>query len=190
MRIIAGKDCGRVIDCPDGMDTRPTIDRVRESIMSAVYSSIGDFEGKSVLDLFAGSGALGIESLSRGCDFVVFNDNAASARRCIERNIASLGYKPEDAKICSIDALSGCPIPTREPFDIVFLDPPYKTDQASVYEEIASLIDNGTVSKDALMVYEHDTESDPDVLASYGFELEKEKKYGKTIVSYFRSATP
>lgn len=188
MRIIAGKDRGRVIETPDGTETRPTVDRVRESIMSAIYSSIGEFEGVRVLDLFAGSGALGIESLSRGCEFVQFNDTSSHARQCIERNLHSLRYNDAQSKITSIDALSGARIIAEAPFDLVFLDPPYETEQARVYKAIASLIDEGTISKDALMVYEHDSKIDEAELRQFGFELSKEKKYGKTFVSYFRKA--
>lgn len=188
MRVIAGKDRGRVIETPDGTQTRPTVDRVRESIMSAVYSSIGEFEGVRVLDLFAGSGALGIESLSRGCEFVQFNDTNAHARQCIERNLHSLRYSDAQSKISSIDALSGATIIADAPFDLVFLDPPYETEQAKVYGSIANLIDKGAISKDALMVYEHDNKIDEAELAEYKFELLKEKKYGKTFVSYFRHA--
>ena len=188
MRIIAGKDRGRVIETPDGMETRPTVDRVRESIMSAVYSSIGGFEGVRVLDLFAGSGALGIESLSRGCEFAQFNDTSTNARQCIERNLHSLRYNESQSKISSFDALSGTRITTDAPFYLVFLDPPYETDKAQVFKAIANLIDNDAISKDALMVYEHDSKIDEAELGKWGFELLKEKKYGKTFVSYFRLA--
>lgn len=186
MRIIAGKDRGRTISTPDGMNTRPTVDRVRESIMSAVYSSLGGFDDVGVLDLFAGSGALGIESLSRGCKFAVFNDTSAEARNCIERNIRSLGYNDTQAKITSIDALAGGNIPTTEPFKLVFLDPPYETEQTDVYRSVSNLIDKGAIAEDALIVYEHDVAADAQELAEYDFELLKEKKYGKTFVSYFK----
>lgn len=184
MRIIAGKDRGRIIATPDGMQTRPTVDRVRESIMSAVYSSIGDFDGIRVLDLFAGSGALGIESLSRGCEFTQFNDTSASARQCIERNLGSLRYNDAQAKISSYDAFGAANIIAEKPFDLVFLDPPYETEEDNVYKAISRLIDTGTISKDALIVYEHDARADEDELQKWGLELSKEKKYGKTFVSY------
>ncbi len=188
MRIIAGKDRGRTIQSPNGMDTRPTVDRVRESIMSAVYSSLGGFEGVRTLDLFAGSGALGIESLSRGCAFAAFNDTDAKARECIEQNIRCLGYNDSQAKITSVDALAGANLYAKEPYDLVFLDPPYKTEETCVYKAIAHLIDIGTIAQDALMVYEHDSASDIAKLESVGFRLSKEKKYGKTFVSYFYKA--
>ena len=184
MRIIAGKDRGRVISTPSGESTRPTIDRVRESMMSAVYSSIGDFEGVRVLDLFAGSGALGIESLSRGCDFVLFNDIDPDARRCIERNVGSLGYDDSQAKISSVNALSGGSIYATKPFDLVFLDPPYETAQEDIYSVIRSLADKGIVSPSALIVYEHDVPADESKLSEHTLKLSKEKKYGKTYVSY------
>lgn len=189
MRIIAGENRGRVINTPNGLSTRPTVDRVRESIMSAVYSSIGDFEGIYVLDLFSGSGALGLEALSRGCEYCVFNDTDNDARRCIESNTLSLGYDDSKAKITSQNAFEAQTIPSPKPFNLVFLDPPYETDQATVYGTVRRLISNRTISKSALMVYEHDVQADLRTLEEYGFALLKEKRYGKTYVSYFQEAS-
>lgn len=119
MRIIAGKWRGRPIEAPPGIGTRPTADRARETLFSMLASRIGSFEGLRVADLFAGSGALGLEALSRGAAGAVFVESDTKARAIIRRNARKLGAAVE---ILGGSALA---LPRADPFDLVFADPPY-----------------------------------------------------------------
>ncbi|NNC47147.1 MAG: 16S rRNA (guanine(966)-N(2))-methyltransferase RsmD [Sphingomonas sp.] len=124
MRIIAGQHRGRPLIAPRGQDTRPTADRTRETLFSMLVSRIGDLGELWVADLFAGSGALGLEALSRGAARAVFVENDRAALDAIRQNIAALGYearsevRPQSAKILTT--------PVKRGFDIVFADPPYE----------------------------------------------------------------
>lgn len=119
MRIIAGKWRGRTIDAPPGQATRPTADRVRETLFSMLASRLGAFEGLKVADLFAGSGALGFEALSRGAASATFVEQGAPATATIRRNADKLGVSVQ------ILAGSALALPRGGPFDLVFADPPY-----------------------------------------------------------------
>ena len=119
MRIIAGKWRGRPIEAPPGLATRPTADRVRETLFSMLASRLGTFEDLRVADLFAGSGALGLEALSRGAATATFVENAAAAAAAIRRNAEKLGAS---AQVLGGSALA---LPRSEPFDLVLADPPY-----------------------------------------------------------------
>lgn len=119
MRIIAGKWRGRAIETPPGPGTRPTADRVRETLFSMLASRLGTFEDLRVADLFAGSGALGLEALSRGAATGTFVENDPKAGAAIRRNADKLG--------ASVQLLSGSALalPRQGPFDLIFADPPY-----------------------------------------------------------------
>ena len=119
MRIIAGKWRGRTLEAPLGPGTRPTADRVRETLFSMLASRLGSFEDLQVADLFAGSGALGLEALSRGAASVTFVENDPIAVAAIRRNASKLGVEP---RILSGSALA---LPRSDPFDLIFADPPY-----------------------------------------------------------------
>jgi 16S rRNA (guanine966-N2)-methyltransferase len=119
MRIIAGVWRGRPLLAPPGASTRPTADRVREALFSMLASRIGTFEGLRVADLFAGSGALGLEALSRGAAYCVFVENDRAAAEAIRANIATLGAPGE------VLARGAEHAAFPEPFDLAFLDPPY-----------------------------------------------------------------
>ncbi len=121
MRIIAGEWRGRRLQAPPGAATRPTADRVRETLFSMLVSRLGSFEDLRVADLFAGSGALGFEALSRGAGFACFVDNDPKAVAAIRANAADLGAT-ERAQILGGSALA---LPRSEPFNLVFADPPY-----------------------------------------------------------------
>ena len=121
MRIIAGQWRGRAIEAPPGMATRPTADRVRETLFSMLASRLGSFEDLRVADLFAGSGALGLEALSRGAARATFVENDPKASAIIRRNAE---------KLCAIDRVqilagSALALPKSQPFDLIFADPPY-----------------------------------------------------------------
>jgi 16S rRNA (guanine966-N2)-methyltransferase len=125
MRIIAGKWRGRPIDAPPGLATRPTADRVRETLFSMLASRLGSFEDLRVADLFAGSGALGLEALSRGARSATFVENDPAAAVTIRRNGERLG--------ASVHLLAGSALalPRSDPFDVVFADPPYAAGSGS-----------------------------------------------------------
>lgn len=129
MRIVAGEWRGRKLAAPEGDTTRPTADRTRETLFSMLASRLGSFEGLKVADLFAGSGALGLEALSRGAAHCLFVDQDASAIRAIRRNIANLQAQSR----CDVRAGSALSLgPAKEPLDLVLLDPPYDTGAGAV----------------------------------------------------------
>jgi 16S rRNA (guanine966-N2)-methyltransferase len=133
VRIIAGQWRGRKLVTPDGMATRPTADRARETLFNMLASRIGSFEGLRVADLYAGSGALGLEALSRGADFACFVEQDARALAAIRANMVSLGAT-ERAQLL---ARSASALPTSQPFDLILADPPYSAGGGSaVVEEV------------------------------------------------------
>lgn len=121
MRIIAGEWRGRRLQAPPGAETRPTADRVRETLFSMLASRLGSFEDLRVADLFAGSGALGLEALSRGASIACFVESDARAAAAIKANAAQLGAL-DRVQVLGGSALA---LPKAEPFDLVFADPPY-----------------------------------------------------------------
>ena len=185
MRIIAGQFRGRTLAAPKGDGTRPTTDRVRESLMSAVFSQRGGFEDAVVLDAFAGSGALGLEALSRGAARAVFYECAPEAAKVVQRNVANLGLEPARATVTRADVIE-----PRPPFDLIFLDPPYAYDAMAVLGMAAGLVERGVAAPDAIVVYEHSLAgNDASALAAaeLGFELASRKKYGDTTVDVLRA---
>ncbi len=175
MRVVAGQMRGRRLAAPPGRGTRPTSDRVRE----ALFSILGPVEGAGVLDLFAGSGALGIESLSRGARHATFVDRDARAVAAIIRNLAALDL--DCATVHRRDALRFVSAATG-PWDIVFLDPPY--DDAARWGEPLSRALSAVLSDDARIVTESDTRS-PLVL---DLPLEVDRVYGDTRIAIHRGA--
>jgi len=133
VRIIAGEWRGRKLLTPEGMATRPTADRVRETLFNMLASRIGSFEGLRVADLYAGSGALGLEALSRGANFACFVEQDARAVAAIRANLDSFGA-PERAQLL---ARSASALPSSQPFDLIFADPPYSAGSGSaVVQEV------------------------------------------------------
>ena len=185
MRIIAGQFRGRTLAAPKGDGTRPTTDRVRESLMSAVFSQRGGFEDAVVLDAFAGSGALGLEALSRGAARAVFYECAPEAAKVVQKNVANLGLESARATVARADVIE-----PRPPFDLIFLDPPYAYDAMAVLGMVAGLVERGVAAPDAIVVYEHSLAgNDASALAAaeLGFELASRKKYGDTTVDVLRA---
>ena len=185
MRIVGGKFRGRTIHAPDGRATRPTTDRVREAIFNRLEHGVPDFsiEGARVLDLFAGTGALGLESLSRGARNALFIDDSEAARGLIRRNADDLGVVGL-AKIWRRDAAKLGPCAPMSPFDLVFMDPPYGkglTDRA-----LAALVAGGWVEPGAVVVAEEAAKSD--VAIPEGLEVLNDTRYGDTRVITLRFA--
>ncbi len=176
MRVITGSARGRKLKTLEGNDVRPTTDKVKEAVFSVLQF---DIEGRRVLDLFAGSGQLGIEALSRAAASAVFVDCSKRSIAVVNDNLASTSLA-ENARVVmsdSIGFLSAC----RDEFDIVFLDPPYATGLLQ-----SALAKVGSVMSDyAVAVCEHPTDEKlPD--SAPGLTLAKRYKYGKTTVSVYR----
>ena len=165
---------------PDGKDVRPTLDRVRENIFNILNARlVGGFSGKRVLDVFAGSGAMGLEALSRGAARVTFIENAAPSVRAIQENIRTLRAF-EATTVLQQDASnpSAAPKPDLVPCDVVFLDPPYGQNLAA--PALIGLARQGWLATDVLCVVETGKKEEMDIPA--GFELVDERKYGAAKV--------
>jgi len=176
MRIIAGKFKGRALTPPQGQDTRPTSDRLREALFNVLAHGYDDpITGARVLDLFAGTGALGLEALSRGAAFVQFVEEAASARGLIKSNVEALGVAGI-TKVYRRDATYMGPVAPAEPFSLVFCDPPYGKGLAK--RALASALKGGWLTPDALVIVEERTDQQ-DILPE-GFQMIEERAYGLT----------
>ncbi len=189
MRIVAGTLGGRIIAAPEGEGTRPTTDRVREALFSSLFSLRGGFEDAIVLDAFAGSGALGIESLSRGAASAVFYERDAKAASIVRKNLQDCKLDSTRARVVQRDIMQAPPAGHTAPFDLVFLDPPYAYDPAEVLAMVRGMSDAGTLSEDAIIVYEHAINTKIEVAQAAeqaSFEVIASKKYGKTGVTTLR----
>ena len=180
MRIVGGKWKGRAIEAPDGKGTtRPTTDRTREAIASSILASRGlDLSESRVLDAFAGSGAMGFELLSRGALYATFVDKDRKTCERIKRTAKSLGVATSEMSVICGDTarLAESSQLFGAPFDVVFLDPPYAVEAEVVSKLLRDLIQQGSLTEDAVVVYEHSHKSDSVSLDN--FELSKSKRYG------------
>ena len=191
MRIIAGEFRGRRLDAPKGDGTRPTTDRVRESLMSAVHSARGGFDDARVLDAFAGSGALGMEALSRGAASAVLCERDRGAADVVERNLRTLGLGRDRARLVRGDVLKRPPAPMAAPFDLVFLDPPYALAPAEVFGLIARLDEACSLTSDVIVSYEHDGSDDGAVgalAAEAGWAIASHRRFGDTAIDLLERA--
>lgn len=186
MRIVGGRFKGRAIATPPGRDTRPTSDRAREAVFNILAHAPWSpgLEGRRVLDLFAGSGALGLEALSRGAAFALFVETDAAARGAIRDNVEALGLFGA-ARIHRRDAtdLGVKPAGLGAPFDLVFLDPPYGKGLGEAALE--RLQPGGWIADGALVVFECAAEETP---RTPGFERLDERLYGAAKVLFLRAA--
>lgn len=180
IRIIAGRYGRRVIRTPAGASTRPTSDRVRESLFGSLESLVG-LAGAAFLDLYAGSGAIGFEALSRGAAQVTFVERDGDAVRVIRDNARALGVE----SACRVEAGSVAKFlgrPAAEAVDVVFLDPPYAQ---SVDADLRLLTANGWLGPESVVVVERDTRSaEPEWPA--GLTVVAQKAYGETALWYAR----
>lgn len=175
MRVIAGMYGGRALKAPAGSATRPTSDRVREALFSILGVRV---QGARVLDLFAGSGALGVEALSRGAESVVFVDDAAAAIKVIRGNLETLGA---DAEIRRNDALRflGAASAGGAQYDLIFLDPPYRlADRLAnrLSEALPAVLAPGAVAV---------AESDRRAPLALDLPLHDERRYGDTLIRFY-----
>ena len=179
MRIIGGDFRGRNLVTPVGMDTRPTTDRVRENMFNVLQNRL-EFSDIRVLDLFAGSGALGIEAISRGAAFCFFVEQTAKACKAIQTNLNAFGLE-NCAKIKRSDATKLGTPGLMELFDLVFADPPYS---GGFGEKAAkSLVEQGWLTKNAVFVLEESRKSMPHSLP--GFDAPDIRSYGDTSIGIF-----
>jgi 16S rRNA (guanine966-N2)-methyltransferase len=180
MRIIAGEWRGRKLVAPKGEATRPTADRMRETLFSMLTSRLGDFEGLAVADLFAGSGALGLEALSRGAATCLFVEQDRAALDAIRANIASLGAQTrarvESGSATQLRAAS-------QPLDLILVDPPYHSGAGEV--SLDRLMRLGWIGPQTWISLETAFNEDP---AITGLECESERRVGKSKLSLLRLA--
>ena len=180
-RVIAGAAKGRRLAVPEGKDTRPTSDRAREGLFSTVQSLLGSLNGCRVADLYAGSGAVGLEALSRGASHALLVESNPKAAKIIRDNISALKIPGAELATDRVErVLKNGP---REPYDFVFLDPPYVLPDAEVLAVLESLRDNGWLADDALIAVERSKRGNP-IAWPDGFEAERERKYGEGIFYY------
>lgn len=170
MRIIAGQWRGRPLRAPEGAATRPTADRVREALFSMLASRIGSFEGLRVADLFAGSGALGLEALSRGAAHCVFVENDRRAVNAIRANLAALGGSGEVLP-------RGAEHAALPPVDLAFLDPPYGSGLAPAVLARLPLAPGGFASVES---------GRGEAIAADGYEEDSVRAYGKARITLLR----
>lgn len=177
MRVIAGKLRGKPLISPIDNDVRPTIDRVKEGLFNVIQFNV---EGSIVLDLFGGSGAIGIEAYSRGAKEVYICDNSSKSMKVIKENISKC--KADEIKLILSDyqdALRRFKGKTK--FNIVFLDPPYETNYGEISLQL--LKEHDLLEKNAIIVFEHNEKvKTPNI---EGYSIYKEKEYGKVIVTFY-----
>lgn len=171
MRIIAGEWRGRKLTAPKGDSTRPTADRTRETLFSMLTSRLGSFEGLSVLDLFAGSGALGLEALSRGAEHCLFVEQDKAALDAIRANIAALDCRSRTTVSAGSVMSLG---PAKEPHDLILLDPPYGTGAASV--ALDRMLRLGWIGPATWIAVETGVDEEVSVT---GLDLVKDRRVGK-----------
>ena len=158
MRVVGGRLRGRPLSAPASRAIRPTSERLRETIFDILAARYAEtLEGARVLDLFAGSGALGIEAISRGADFALFVDNGAEARALLRANVEALALGGV-TRIWRADATKSGRAPAGPPFDLAFLDPPYGQGLAS--PTLAALVSGGWLRPDALAIVEESAEAE------------------------------
>jgi len=176
MRVITGEARGKRLVTPAGLDVRPTPERVKEGLFSALHF---DIEGRRVLDLFAGSGQLSMEALSRGAASAVLVDNSAASVKAARSNIEICGFE-EKAKIVQLDYAAFCAM-CRDTFDIVFLDPPYN--EGLLMPAIKAVLP--LMSDYGFIVCEHPPEVELEETVG-GFAIWRTYRYGKVLVSVYR----
>lgn len=179
MRIIAGEWRGRPIVAPKGDATRPTADRTREALFSMLGSRLGSFDGLAVADLFAGSGALGLEALSRGAASCLFVEQDRAALDALRTNIDKLSAAGAEVRAGSVLALG----PARAPLDLVMMDPPYESGAGAVALDKLSRL--GWIGPHSWITLE--TARDEQISAA-GFTVEAERAHGKARITLLRMA--
>lgn len=168
MIITAGIYKGRKIESPDEKITRPTLSKVRMGVFNTLYSIIGDFEGKSFLDVFGGSGIMGLEALSRGFSGVKVFEKNPKVAQILKKNYQTVGIKPD----LTIGDSTKLVAKLDETYDVVYIDPPY---MSGIYEDILSIVKGG------IIIAEHS-----EAIEFNRYEVLKQKNYGGKMVSFLK----
>ncbi len=185
-RIIGGSASGRRIKTPSGNATRPTSDRVREALFSSLEAALGSVAGLRFLDLYAGSGAVGLEASSRGAGVVTCVEQDRRTAALIRDNAHTLGLRVVEVTTAPVRrTLLSVP---RAPYDVVFLDPPYPLPNDEVVTDLAALVAQNWLSHAAVVVAERSGRG-PALVWPNGLVGDREKKYGETLLWYGRAAT-
>jgi 16S rRNA (guanine966-N2)-methyltransferase len=199
-RVIAGEAGGRRLAVPDGRDTRPTSDRAREGLFSTIVSMLGSLAGARVLDLYAGSGAVGLEALSRGADHVLLVEQGSRATRVIRENIEAIGLPGAVLAADRVERVlargpapaggQDSPAPAGDQdrpeggrYNVVFADPPYALADTAVSQLLSLLADQGWLAPSALVIVERATRSGP-VSWPDGFVPDRTRRYGEATFWY------
>lgn len=185
-RVIGGAAGGRRLSVPPGDGTRPTSDRAREGLFSTLVSLRRTFHGARVLDLFAGSGAVGLEALSRGAAHTLLVEADPAAAKAVRANIAAVKLPGAELRAARAERMAAEPAP-GEPYDIVFLDPPYALPAADVAGLLTELAAHGWLADDALAVVERATR-DAAFAWPAGFAEIRSRRYGEATLWYGRAA--
>ena len=184
MRIIAGSRKGHTIQAPKGLDTRPTSDRVRENVFNIVAPWV---EGARVLDLYAGSGALGLEAVSRGAAGAVLVEHDAATARMVRRNVEATGLS--GVRVVADRVERALARPPEEQFDLVFVDPPYALADGVLDRALALLVDGGWLADPAAVVVERGRRSAEPAWPE-GLESDGDRSYGTTHLYFARTPPP
>ena len=183
MRIIAGTARSLPLKTIEGMDTRPTTDRIKETLFNMLQN---DVPGSYFLDLFAGSGQIGLEAVSRGARYAVFVENNKKACACIEDNIHFTKFDRE-TKLLQSDVISAIrSMEGKYKFDVIFMDPPYKHEYE--IEVLECLKDSSILKEDTLIIVEASLDTSFDYLSELGFELKKLKTYKTNVHAFITKA--
>ncbi|MFA9463731.1 MAG: 16S rRNA (guanine(966)-N(2))-methyltransferase RsmD [Velocimicrobium sp.] len=173
MRVISGSARRIQLTTPEGLNTRPTTDRIKETLFNMIQNYLADAR---FLDLFSGSGAIGIEAISRGANEAVFVENNREALHAIEKNLEKTGFK-EQANILSMDYLGALKVldGRRDAFDVIFMDPPYNLDFEKKVLEY--LVASTILRKDTLIIFEASLQTEISFVEALGYEIYKIKEY-------------
>ena len=184
-RVIAGEAGGRRLAVPDGRNTRPTSDRAREGLFATIVSLTGSLDGARVLDLYAGSGAVGLEALSRGAEHVLLVESEPRAARVIRDNIEAIGLAGAEVLTDRVERVLARGPASAEKYDVVFADPPYALAGDEVSAMLQTLSDRGWLAPGALVIVERATRSGP-VSWPASVEPDRARRYGEATFWYGR----
>ncbi|MER8187460.1 16S rRNA (guanine(966)-N(2))-methyltransferase RsmD [Kitasatospora sp. NPDC094015] len=186
-RVIAGTAGGRRLAVPPGRTTRPTSDKAREAMFSTLAALRGTVHGARMLDLFGGSGAVGLEALSRGAEHVLLVEADPSAARVIRENVRTLGLPGAEVRADRAERVVAGSPPAGAPYDLVFLDPPYSVTDQEVCEMLITLRSGGWLDDEVLVTVERSTRGG-EFGWPEGFEPLRSRRYGEGTLWYGRAA--